>query len=243
MPKPVLLNNVDHKQLRVITRRGARFGDAQMAAPTFPAEFRNIQACYPIVFRQITDGAGFEPIALLGFEPDENLFLDGERWDAMYIPMMIERQPFLIGLGGADGEELTIHVDIDHPRLSDTQGEPVFKPHGGITDYLERVNSLLAAIHNGLQELPAFVAALVEHELLESFVLDVGLDDGSENRLAGLHTINEDRLAALGGAAIASLHAAGHLQAIYMVMASLSNFRALIDRKNALNSPATAQPY
>ena len=32
MPKPVLLNNVDHKNLRVITRRGARFGDAVMAA-------------------------------------------------------------------------------------------------------------------------------------------------------------------------------------------------------------------
>ena len=77
MPKPVLLNNVEHKNLRVITRRGARFGDAQMAAPTFPAEFRNIQACYPIVFRQTTDGAGFEPIALLGFQEGENLFLQG----------------------------------------------------------------------------------------------------------------------------------------------------------------------
>jgi hypothetical protein len=77
---------------------------------------------------------------------------------------------------------------------------------------------------------------LQEHELLESFVLDVGLDDGSQNRLAGFHTINEDRLAALGGDAIARLHAAGHLHAIYMVIASLSNFRQLIERKNALHA-------
>ena len=119
MPKPVLLNNVEHKNLRVITRRGARFGDAQMAAPTFPAEFRNIQACYPIVFRQTTDGVGFEPIALLGFQEGENLFLQGERWDAVYIPMLVERQPFLIGMGGADGQDLTVHIDIENPRVSD----------------------------------------------------------------------------------------------------------------------------
>jgi hypothetical protein len=236
MPKPVLLNNVEHKNLRVITRHGARFGDAQMAAPTFPAEFRNIQACYPIVFRQTTDGAGFEPIALLGFQEGENLFLQGERWDAVYIPMLVERQPFLIGMGGPDGQDLTVHIDIENPRVSDSEGEEVFKPHGGTTDYLERVNSLLAAIHNGMQDLPLFVATLVEHELLESFVLDVGLDDGSQNRLAGFYTINEDRLAALSGDVIARLHAGGHLHPIYMVLASLSNFRALIDRKNALHA-------
>ena len=236
MPKPVLLNNVDHKNLRVITRRGARFGDAQMAAPTFPAEFRNIQACYPIVFRQTTDGVGFEPIALLGFQEGENLFLQGERWDAVYIPMLVERQPFLIGMGGPDGQDMTIHIDIDNPRVSDSEGEEVFKPHGGTTDYLERVNSLLAAIHNGMQDMPLFLATLVEHELLESFVLDVGLDDGSQNRLAGFYTINEDRLAGLSGDVIAKLHAGGHLQPIYMVLASLSNFRALIDRKNALHA-------
>lgn len=233
MPKPVLLNNVDHKNLRVITRRGARFGDAQMAAVTFPDEFRNIQACYPIVFRQTTDGLGFEPIALLGFQQEENLFLDGERWDAVYIPMLIERQPFLIGTGGADGQDLTVHIDIENPRVSDSEGEEVFKPHGGMTEFLERTNSMLAAIHHGLQDTPAFLAALLEHELLESFVLDIGLDDGSQNRLAGFHTINEDRLAALGADAVARLHAAGHLHAIYMVIASLSNFRHLIERKNA----------
>nr|WP_315215407.1 SapC family protein [uncultured Duganella sp.] len=236
MPKPVLLNNVEHKNLRVITRRGARFGDAQMAAPTFPAEFRNIQACYPIVFRQTTDGVGFEPIALLGFQEGENLFLQGERWDAVYIPMLVERQPFLIGMGGPDGRDMTIHIDIENPRVSDSEGEEVFKPHGGTTDYLERVNSLLAAIHNGMQDMPLFLATLVEHELLESFVLDVGLDDGSQNRLAGFYTINEDRLAGLSGDVIAKLHAGGHLHAIYMVLASLSNFRALIDRKNALHA-------
>ncbi len=230
MSNTVLLNNVDHKDLRVITGRGAQFGERQMAAVTFPSEFRDVQACYPIVFRKTTDGLGFEPVALFGFQDGENLFLGGERWDAPYVPMMIERQPFMIGVNGS---ELMVHIDVGSPRVSRTEGEPVFMPHGGNSEFLERASSMLLAIHQGLQDTPALLAALLQHELLESFVLDVELDDGSQNRLVGFYTINEDRLSALGADAVAALHQAGHLHSIYMVLASLSNFRMLIDRKNA----------
>ncbi|GJJ05157.1 peptidase [Duganella rhizosphaerae] len=233
MSNTVLLNNVDHKDLRVITRRGAQFGERQMSVVTFPAEFRDVQACYPIVFRKTTDGLGFEPIALFGFREEENLFLDGERWDAPYVPMMIERQPFMIGVNGS---ELMVHIDANSPRVSRTEGEPVFMPHGGNSEFLERASSMLLAIHQGLQQTPALLAALLQHELLESFVLDVELNDGSQNRLVGFYTINEDKLSALGADAVAALHQAGHLHSIYMVLASLSNFRMLIDRKNAAHA-------
>jgi hypothetical protein len=233
MPKSVLLNNIEHKNLRVITRHGAEFGDNQMLSPTFPSEFRDVQACYPIVFRKTTDGLGFESVALFGFQEGENLFLTGDRWDAHYLPMLVERQPFQIGI---NGDELMVHIDLDSPRLSDVDGQAVFKEHGGNTEFLEKTTSLLLAIHQGLQGSPILLASLLEHELLESFVLDIELNDGSQNRLVGFYTINEDRLASLGADAIAKLHQAGVLPFIYMVIASLSNFRALIDRKNAVHA-------
>ena len=46
------------------------------------------------------------------------------------------------------------------------------------------------------------------------------LDDGSQNRLVGFHTINEERLGALGGDVLERLSKAGHLQAAYMAIAS-----------------------
>jgi hypothetical protein len=125
-----------------------------------------------------------------------------------------------------------MHVDLDSPRLSTSIGEPVFLPHGGTTEYIERMNSTLLAIHQGVQSIPAFIAALLEHELLESFVLDIELEDGSQNRFAGFYTINEDRLARLGADALGRLHQPGHLHAIYMAVASLSRFPDLIARKN-----------
>lgn len=238
--RSMLLNNLDHRDLRVRTDRGPALGDAVMSAVTFPAEFRSVQAHYPIVFQRLADGLNFQPLALFGFEPGENLFLDegdgGGGWAVDYLPMSIEREPFLIG---RDGDALMMHVDLDSPRIAkgsdDPAGaaaEPLFRTHGGTTDFLDRMNSLLLALHDGLQATPALIAALREHRLLESFVFDAELDDGSTHRLSGFHTIDEDRFAALDGAVLAQLNRAGHLVPICMVMASASNFRDLVARRN-----------
>ena len=228
MTNPVMLNNVDHQDLRVITARGAQYGDQVRSCLTFPLEFRDVQAHYPIVFSKTDDGAGFEPQALFGLQEGENLYLGPDGWDAPQLPLAMERLPFLIGRSGT---ELNIHIDLDSPRVSRSEGEPLFLPYGGSTPYLERIGSLLQTLHDGLSQLPAFIAALERHELLESFVADIELADGSQNRLFGYYTINEDRLLRLSGAALSQLNRDGHLQSIYMVMASLSNLRGLVDRK------------
>jgi len=234
MPNHALLNNIEHKHLRVITARGPEYGDAVMSALTFPAEFRELQAHYPIVFARNAEGSGFDPLALFGFQQGENLFLENGKWDAPVIPLTHERLPFLIGRGG---EELSVHIDLDHPRVAaganaDAAGEALFLTYGGSSEYLERIASVLRTIHDGLDASSGFMAALQELELLESFVLDIELDDGSQNRLAGFYTIHEERLMALSGERLERLNRAGYLSAIHMAIASLSQFRALIDRKN-----------
>lgn len=228
MSNPVLLNNIDHKDLRVITTRSAAFGDNVMVAYSFAQEFRNLQVHYPIIFYKSEDGTSFQAGALLGFEEGENLFLQDGVWDSAYVPLALQHRPFLIGKSGG---EMVMHVDLDHPRVSRTEGEPVFLEFGGSTEFLERMGSTLRVIHEGMQAAAAFSAALNEHKLLESFVFDITLGDGSQHRLSGFYTINEERLNALDGAALEALNKAGYLQSIYMVIASLSNLRALAERK------------
>lgn len=235
MPQAVLLNNIDHKNLRIITKRGAEYGDDVVLINTFPAEFIRIQSHYPIVFRKTLDGVTFDAFALLGLVAGENLFLDSNGWDANYVPLALQRQPFLIGMSGAD---LTVHVYMDSPRISHNkdEGEPVFLTHGSPTPYLERINSTLLALHQGVQSMPAFIAELLQHDLLESFVADVELDDKSTYRLDGFYTINETKLNALSGAVLESLQKSAYLHAIYMVLASMGNLRDLIERKNRLHA-------
>jgi hypothetical protein len=96
--------------------------------------------------------------------------------------------------------------------------------------------SALAAIDEGVTSTPAFIAAIQEYNLLEAFALDIEFRDGAKHRFMGFHTIQEDRLKALGPEALGKLHAQGYLQAVFMVVASLSNFRDLIERASLLDA-------
>lgn len=241
MAKFELLNNVDHKDLRVITTRSAEYGDNVWYTPTFPHEFRNLQAHYPIVFTKNLETGKFQAVALLGFENGENLFLNGNGWDAGYIPLSIMRQPFLIGLqevrvDGVPQTQTVVSVDMSSPRISKTEGEAVFLEHGGNSEYLERVTSILNLVDQGYERNQGFIDMLLGMDLLESFVLDVELDDGSENRLSGFYTINEDSLRGLKGDDLVILNNNRYLEAIFMAIASLSNIAALVARKNRLQA-------
>ena len=58
--------STSHLYETLITTRSAEYGDNVMLALTFPSEFRNLQAHYPIVFRKNAHGQS-EPVALLDF--------------------------------------------------------------------------------------------------------------------------------------------------------------------------------
>ncbi len=237
MPNHALLNNAEHAELKVITERAARYGDGIMHSPVFPFELRNVQACYPIVFRQ--DAAdNFSLLALFGFEQGENLFLDEFRgWCAPYIPAMVRREPFLIGYQQADGEGSQrirlLSIDLDHPRVSTEHGEPLFQPLGGHTPFLENMADLLESIYLGLEHGRTFVAALRRHDLLESMTLEIELQDGSRNQLIGFHCLDEEKIQGLSAEALGELQANGFLMPMFMVLASLGNLQALAERKNA----------
>jgi hypothetical protein len=228
MAKHVLLNNVEHKDLRVITRLSAELGNNVGSVLTFPTEYGDVQREYPIFFRKDPASGEFQSIALLGFQNDENLFLDARGWNASYIPAIIARGPFLIGF---QREEPVIHVDLDHPRVSFTEGEPVFLPQGGNTRYIERVAANLKGIHQGMALSKAMFAAFTALDLIEPVNVEINLTSEEQYSVRGLHTISEEKLAALEGDALYKLNKAGFLQGAFLVIASLNNMKKLIDMK------------
>ena len=78
----------------------------------------------------------------------------------------------------------------------------------------------------------ALSAALTAYDLIEPFMLEFETH-GEKTKLSGLYTINEEKLRSLDGASLEKLNRTGFLESIYMVLASIANFRALIDRKAA----------
>ncbi|MFD1033429.1 SapC family protein [Sphingomonas hankookensis] len=227
-----LLNVAAHRDLRVRRERSEALGDAVMTALVVPDEFRQVQASYPILFRQNRERDGFAALALFGFDAGENLFLVGDRWDAPYLPLSIDIQPFLIG--GAPGADATPKavVDMNSPRLATDDGVRVFDREGRPSPYLDVILERLGALDAGYRGSAAFFDALERYQLLEPFTLEVTLDSGATNRLVGFHAIAEERLAELDAATLGKLNADGHLLPIYMAVASLANLPALIARKN-----------
>ena len=89
--------------------------------------------------------------------------------------------------------------------------------------------------HRLLVSLPfheRLVRSMLDYDLIEPFTLDIELNNGSQNQLLGFSTINEEKLAALYGAALAHLHRHGYLMAAHQMGASLVQLRELIERKN-----------
>ncbi len=237
MARHAMLNNVEHGDLRVIAQPSARFGDNVGSVVAFPTEFGDIQREYPIFFRKDPNTGEYLSVALLGFAKDENLFLDENGWHARYIPAIVARGPFLIGfqeriVGGNISREPVIHIDLDDPRVSRTEGEPLFLPNGGNSRYLERIAMILDCIHRGMQVSKAMFAAFEAEGLIEPVRVEILMSPEEKHNLHGYYTINEDRLAALDGEALARLNRAGFLQAAFLVIASLHNVKTLIDMKH-----------
>lgn len=239
MANHVLLNNIDHQDLKIITEKSEKYGNNTMYSVVYPFEFKHLQADYPIFFHKDNASNTYTALALLGFEEKENLFLRNEQWHASYIPLMIEREPFLIGNqtrveNGESIETQVIHLDLDNPRVNKEEGTDIFLPHGGNSEYIDRVSATLKAIHESKPSTKLFMDTLVELDLFESFNLDIQLTNGSNNRLSGFYTINEEKLIALTGEQLEKLNKSGLLKLIYMVIASHENINALIQHKDKL---------
>lgn len=230
----VLLNNIDHQDVRLIARGGREFGDGVNQVMVFPTEFEEASRDYPIVLRPDHEGA-LRPVALLGLDRDENLFLSPEGdWQARHVPALLQRGPFGIAAPPGDGQgELQLLIDPDHPRLSRSAGEPLFLEHGGNAPALERMLAVMRAVYVGNRLLGPFAEALAAARLLRP--LDLELQVGPERAyiISDAHVIDRERLAALGGDELAALHRSGFLACVFLIAASLGNLQQLVDRKAA----------
>lgn len=234
-----ILNSVDHKDLRVIQGKPQSYGDVFHSCPCYTFEFRNLQNDYPILLQESAE-FGFLPIALMGFEQGENLFVQNDDWLSNYTPAFIRKGPFYIGTQqNPSGEDVRLmSIDMDHPRVSYEQGEALFQPLGGRTEYLEQIADLLETIYLNADQTQKFTAELKSLDLIESVTFDIKLNNGTHNQLLGYYTINEDRLMQLDAGTLESLSLKGFLLPIFMMVASLSNITKMVKLKEAKASVA-----
>lgn len=241
MSNYALLDNVSHKDIKIVTEYSAKYGNNVGSVLTFPTEFSDIQKEYPILFQKDPETNKFSAIALLGFKKDENLYLNNGGWNASYIPAMVTREPFLIGyqnqtnLNIQDNNAM-IHINMDSPRISDSSGTPIFLELGGNSPYLNKISHTLKVIHEGVALSDKMFDAFTHFDLIEPVKLDIHLNNGQEYSITGNYTINKEKLQSLSGSELKELNQTGFLQGAFLVISSMDNIYKLINIKNTMIS-------
>jgi len=232
-----ILTNDQHRSVAVDTRARPEYGDMVNRAVALSAEFNELHREYPLLLRKTDEAPGFVAHAILGFEKDENLFVEGDRWISTYIPATLARGPFSLGYirpedGGNAPAGIKVMIDEEHPRLR-AEGQPVFLPLGGETPYLQGIKRVLQTVDAGLRIDRLLYRELVAMELLEEVKIQISVFAELRYDFSGYHSINQEKLAALNAEQLLRLHRLGLLGPVYFLISSLGNFQKLVNLKIA----------
>ncbi|RDV26810.1 hypothetical protein DXV75_07430 [Alteromonas aestuariivivens] len=228
------LSPLTHRTMGVRTEYYPQLGYNAGAVMVLPNELNQIQKDYPIVFRKHHETHRLFPVALLGFEEQENLFIDEYgKWDAPYIPMVMRKGPFLIGFRANDSTcKPVVLIDKDDPRVLRDGATRLFIGSGRPSEYLEEISELLVNVHLGAEMLAPMMTAFEQSGLLEPLQFEIEFIDGRQIVFSGAFTISEARLRLLSPAVLEELARHDYLSKAVCVANSTSNLSKLVDRKN-----------
>ena len=230
----VALDNTAHRQVRVDSGRVEAAAAALNMVPVVLSEFLKLVVQYPIAFTKDKDTGRFACVALFGFHDNENLFVDADKWDAIYVPLQVSRQPFFLGKAAdkpGEDDHFVVCIDIEHAGIGG-DGERIFDADGQETAYLEEAKGRLAELLGGEAPTRQFIDTLLHLKLLVPMQLEITFENGETTQIQGLYTIDDARLEHLDGETITGLHAQGFLGPVYTMLASLGHVYAMIDRRN-----------
>jgi len=228
--EPVALDADTHRDLAVgFSPTGYRFAASAHCVMLTVVEFAEACREYPIIFYAADDGS-ITPLALLGFQAGENLYVDDAgAWKASYIPTYIRRYPFIPADTGTD--EFPICIDQKFDGINIEGGQRVFDAQGQPTVYCRQIQTFL----NEYQTQPAitstFTVKLHRLGLFKPMDADIKLDTNQQLQVQGLFMVDEDSLLSLGESKIVELQREGYLSLIHSHLISLKNMARLIEMK------------
>ena len=225
--KLVPVNKSRHARTRIRQVDGFGFASNFHIASVMVHEFARAAATYPLVFLEDKAQDAFRPVALLGLDAGENLFVDAAgKWHASYVPAIIRRYPFALASAGQEGQ-FTVCIDEGSPLVGETEGVALFDEKGEPTEAIENVKRYLGE----LQQMDAFTKAFcgwfAEHNLFIPLNMRVREAERVKN-ITGCYVINEERLNNLSNERFLELREKRYLPAVYAHLMSLAQMERLM---------------
>jgi hypothetical protein len=230
----VTLTKDKHANLRVKPNVDFAHAKELNLAAVMITELSATAANFPIVFIQHPESKMIRPVAMFGLRPGENYYYGAEGWDATYVPLLIQRHPFLIGANDADpdSKKLTMCLDRTSPFLSETDGIPLFDASGNGTDFLNFRNQMLTEIFEGERITEQFTRKIMELGLLKPFEILVQGLDAQTRKVSGMLTFDDAKLRQLPDAQVLELNKLDFLAACYVIYGSLFQIHRMMQVRN-----------
>jgi hypothetical protein len=235
------LDRVTHQQLRVDEDRAfSACKDVTMCVVTL-SEIPRLVIEYPVAFTKGDENGTLIPVALFGVDPEQNLYWRDNRWNSASVPLNIRRLPLFVSVadnpaGGEGAKALVPCIDLENPGIQESGGQPLFDPDGTETPYLRQKLSSLAELVDGEPRTRAFIEKLIALQLIQPIHLELKAPNRQPRKITGLHSIDEKRLRALDGAALAELNGPGYLHAMHAMLSSLGHLQILARRAGATSA-------
>ena len=212
------------------------------AIPVSYTEFNVAYRDFPLVFSSGDEGRSFAPVAVLGLEAKENLFVLNDGWTpGVYVPAYVRRYPFCMArvtLDNIEQAERLICVEKDH--LAESGGIEMFDDKQQPLPRWKEVEKLLEEYEADLERTKEMCGILADYGLLEPFTMQATMNAGGSMHLTGMFRVDEKKIEFLNASQHKNLIKKGVMSKIYIHLLSLDNFGRLLDRKAQRGAAAAA---
>ncbi|ATC94233.1 SapC family protein [Pseudoalteromonas tunicata] len=220
------LHNVTHANTKIKNGINIEFMKNQHLVPIVAHEFSRVANEYPIVFVKNSETGEFQPVAMLGLEPGENLFINEDRWTGLYVPHALVRYPLALVASPEDQQRLIVAVVQSSNLVSEDEGRALFDEKGEETDYLKRRKESLISYLEFSQVTAAFSKYLADKELLSAQTLTIEID-GEKRDINGIYLVDEKKLNELSDEDFLDLRKRGFLGPIFSSLTSMHQVNRL----------------
>lgn len=197
--------------------------------PLTVTEFGPAALCYPIIFI----GPEKTPVAVMGVNADENLFVDekGAYAADAYLPAYIRRYPFVLA-NDAAAQRMVVCIDSKAPMIGENPDAPFFE-NGEPSAYTRGAIDFCNNFEQEAQRTQSFVSLLKELDLFEDKTATYtppGPDGQptAPQTIAQYQGVSEAKLNALSAEKMKELASNGALSQVYAHLISLFGWDRLI---------------
>jgi hypothetical protein len=197
--------------------------------PLTVTEFGPAALCYPIIFI----GPEKTPVAVMGVNADENLFVDekGAYAPDAYLPAYVRRYPFVLA-NDAAAQRMVVCIDAKAPMVSENPDAPFFE-NGEPSAYTQGAIDFCNNFEQEAQRTLSFVTLLKDLDLFEDKTATYSppLPNGQPSEpqtIAQYQGVSETKLNALSAEKLKELSTNGALPQIYAHLISLLGWDRLI---------------